>query len=94
MRGPWSVKQAGTSGNPKVNSQTHRSAQGRHSFLEVILAMGDPPVNATITAETGREPRLATGAIAAALVKSINCRMERLNGKFELIPCSFIDDTV
>jgi len=48
-------------------------------LAEVILAIGDARVTAIITAEAVRELRLKKGDTAAALIKSTDVMIERLN---------------
>lgn len=47
-------------------------------LAEVILAVGDTKVTAIITAEAARELRLKKGDTAAALIKSTDVMIERL----------------
>lgn len=49
-------------------------------LAEVILAIGDAHVTAIITAEAARELRLKKGDTAAALIKSTDVMIERLEG--------------
>jgi molybdopterin-binding protein len=48
-------------------------------LAEVILAMGDAQVTAIITSDAVRELRLKTGDTAAALIKSTDVMIERLD---------------
>jgi molybdopterin-binding protein len=48
-------------------------------LAEVILAIGDAEVTAIITAEAVRELRLKKGDTAAALIKSTDVMIERLD---------------
>jgi len=48
-------------------------------LAEVILAVGDAHVTAIITAEAARELRLKKGDTAAALIKSTDVMIERLD---------------
>lgn len=48
-------------------------------LAEVILAVGDAQVTAIITAEAARELRLKKGDSAAALIKSTDVMIERLD---------------
>src|SRR5437763_16621066 len=48
-------------------------------LAEVILAIGDAHVTAIITAEAARELRLKKGDTAAALIKSTDVMIERLD---------------
>jgi molybdopterin-binding protein len=48
-------------------------------MAEVILAIGDARVTAIITADAVRELRLKTGDTAAALIKSTDVMIERLD---------------
>jgi molybdopterin-binding protein len=48
-------------------------------LAEVILAVGDTKVTAIITAEAARELRLRKGEAAAALIKSTDVMIERLD---------------
>ena len=48
-------------------------------LAEIILAIGDARVTAIITAEAARELRLRKGDTAAALIKSTDVMIERLD---------------
>jgi molybdopterin-binding protein len=50
-------------------------------MAEIILAIGDAHVTAIITAEAARELRLKKGDTAAALIKSTDVMVERLDDK-------------
>jgi molybdopterin-binding protein len=50
-------------------------------MAEIILAIGDAHVTAIITAEAARELRLKKGDTAAALIKSTDVMIERLDDK-------------
>lgn len=50
-------------------------------LAEVILTVGDARVTAIITAEAARELRLKKGDTAAALIKSTDVMIERLDDK-------------
>lgn len=50
-------------------------------MAEIILAIGDAHVTAIITAEAARELRLRKGDTAAALIKSTDVMVERLDDK-------------
>jgi molybdopterin-binding protein len=50
-------------------------------LAEIILAIGDAHVTAIITAEAARELRLKKGDTAAALIKSTDVMVERLDDK-------------
>jgi molybdopterin-binding protein len=50
-------------------------------MAEVVLAIGDAEVTAIITADAVRELRLKKGDTAAALIKSTDVMIERLNEK-------------
>ena len=50
-------------------------------LAEVVLAIADVHVTAIITAEAVRELRLKKGDTAAALIKSTDVMIERLDGK-------------
>ena len=52
-------------------------------LAEVILAIGDAQVTAIITAEAARELRLKKGDTAAALIKSTDVMIERLDDRGE-----------
>jgi molybdopterin-binding protein len=48
-------------------------------MAEVILAIGDAQITAIITADAVRELRLKAGDTAAALIKSTDVMIERLD---------------
>ena len=50
-------------------------------MAEIILAIGDAHVTAIITTEAARELRLRKGDTAAALIKSTDVMVERLDDK-------------
>ncbi len=50
-------------------------------LAEVVLAIGDAQITAIITAEAVRELRLKKGDTAAALIKSTDVMIERLDGE-------------
>jgi molybdopterin-binding protein len=50
-------------------------------MAEVILAIGDAQITAIITADAVRELRLKKGETAAALIKSTDVMIERLDGR-------------
>ena len=50
-------------------------------LAEVILALGDAQITAIITAEAVRELRLKKGDTAAALIKSTDVMIERLDAR-------------
>ena len=50
-------------------------------LAEVVLAIGDAQVTAIITADAVRELRLKKGDAAAALIKSTDVMIERLDGE-------------
>lgn len=50
-------------------------------MAEVVLAIGDAQITAIITADAVRELRLKKGDTAAALIKSTDVMIERLNEK-------------
>lgn len=52
-------------------------------LAEVILAVGDAQVTAIITAQAVRELRLKKGDTAAALIKSTDVMIERLDDKLQ-----------
>jgi molybdopterin-binding protein len=78
--------------SPTESRERYRRVSGRNQltgkvvsvriegFLaEVILAIGDAQVTAIITADAVRELRLKTGDTAAALIKSTDVMIERLD---------------